>query len=221
MPLPKLKSYAAYDLHPSVMMVQKMLAGLKDKTGRSLQEWIQLARKQNPKDETSLRAWLKDRHGLGTNYAWWLAEQTFGKADDGSPEAYLKSADRYVSQLFAGNKAALRPIYDALLQLGRGLGSDVKVCPCQTTVPFYRHHVFAQIKPASRTRMDLGLALRDTKTPERLIDTGGFLKRDRITHRIELSASEEIDDEVKHWLKKAYEMDEPPRKGKPAVKFAS
>jgi hypothetical protein len=83
-------------------------------------------------------------------------------------------------------------------------------------VPLYRHHVFAQIKPATRTRIDLGLALRDTKTPKRLIDTGGFQKKDRITHRIEISSADEIDDEVKRWLKKAYDMDAAPRKGDPA-----
>jgi hypothetical protein len=221
MPQPKLTSYAAYDLHPSVMMVQKMIAGLKDKTGRSLPEWIQLAKKEGPKDEKSLRDWLNNRHSLGANYAGWIAEQTMGKAYNGTPEAYLKSADEYVARMFAENKAALRPIYDGLLKLGRALGSDVKVCPCQTMVPLYRNHVFAQIKPASRMRIDLGLALRDSTAPKRLIDTGGFQKKDRITHRIEISALEEIDDEVKRWLKKAYAMDATPRKGEPAVKFSS
>jgi Domain of unknown function (DUF5655) len=123
--------------------------------------------------------------------------------------------------MFTGKKAALPPIYDALLKLGRNVGCDVKVCPCQTMVPLYRNHVFAQIKPATLTRIDLGLALRDTKAPKRLIDTGGFEKKDRITHRIEISSLQEIDDEVKRWLKKTYEMDAEPRKGAPAVKFAS
>ena len=41
----------------------------------------------------------------------------------------------------------------------------------------------------------------------RLIDTGGFAKKDRITHRIPIRRPEEIDDEVNHWLKSAYEMD--------------
>src|SRR5690348_2566032 len=109
---PKLKSAAGYDLHPSVMMVRNMIAGLKQKTGRSLQNWIQLARNEGPTDEKSLREWLKHRHALGTNYAGWLAERTLGKGDDGSPEAYLKSADEYVAQMFSGSKAALRPIYD-------------------------------------------------------------------------------------------------------------
>ncbi len=94
-----------------------------------------------------------------------------------------------------------------LLVLGRSLGSDVKVCPCQTIVPLYRKHVFVQIKPTTRTRIDLGLALKDTKVPKRLIDTGGLAKKDRITHRIEITSLKDIDAEVKKWLKTAYEMD--------------
>ena len=45
------------------------------------------------------------------------------------------------------------------------------------------------------------------KTPKRLIDTGGYQKKDRITRRIEVKSKSDIDDELKRWLKKAYEMD--------------
>jgi hypothetical protein len=130
-----------------------------------------------------------------------------GKGEDGDPETYLQKAEKYVEQMYSGTKQALRPIYDELLALGRSLGNDVKVCPGQTIVPLYRKHVFAQIKPTTRTRIDLGLALKDTKAPKRLIDTGGFAKKDRITHRIEITSVKDIDAEVKKWLKTAYEMD--------------
>jgi hypothetical protein len=109
--------------------------------------------------------------------------------------------------MFAGKKAHLRPIYDALLEAGQKLGRDVKICPCKTIVPFYRRHVFAQIKPTTNTRIDMGFAFGDMKATGRLIDTGGFAKKDRITHRIPLSSIEEIDDEVLRWLKIAYDRD--------------
>ena len=92
-------------------------------------------------------------------------------------------------------------------KLGRSQGSDVKACPCKTIVPLYRQHVFAQIKPSTRTRIDFGLALKDTKATGRLLDTGGLAKGDRITHRFEITSLDDIDEEVKHWLRKAYEMD--------------
>jgi hypothetical protein len=68
--------------------------------------------------------------------------------------------------------------------------------------------VFAQIKPATRSRIDLGLALRNLKPTGRLIDTGGFAKKDRITHRIEVSSLRDFDGEAKRWWKRAYESNE-------------
>jgi hypothetical protein len=67
--------------------------------------------------------------------------------------------------------------------------------------------VFAQIKPTTQKRVDLGLELGDMKTPKRLVDTGGYAKKDRITRRIEITSVKEIDDEVKRWLKVAYDRD--------------
>jgi hypothetical protein len=207
MPATKKQSASTYDVHPSLAMYQSSLAALKEKTGRSLAEWIKFVNKEGPATEKERRAWLKEKHGVGMNYAWWIAEQSLGKGDDGTPETYLKNAKEYVEKMYSGAKEALRPIFDELLVLARSMGADVKVCPCQTIVPLYRKHVFAQIKPTTRTRIDLGLALKDTKVPKRLIDTGGLAKKDRITHRIEITSLKDIDAEVKKWLKIAYEMD--------------
>jgi len=76
-------------------------------------------------------------------------------------------------------------------------------------VPLYRNHVFAQIKPTTNSRVDLGFALTHYKgkLPKRLIDTGGLKKKDRITHRIEITAASQIDDDLKKWLKTAYDLD--------------
>jgi Domain of unknown function (DUF5655)/Domain of unknown function (DUF4287) len=199
-----------YSVHPGVAMVQDWIVNLKAKTGRSLDEWLKHIKKEGPDDERGCRTWLKEKYGVGTNIASWLAEKAFGNklglADD-DPESYLKLAPMYVDQMYA-SKAGLRPIYDELLRIGLDLANDVKACPCKTIVPLYRNHVFAQLKPTTKTRLDLGLALKDMKTPTRLIDTGGFAKKDRITRRIPISSLEEIDDDVKHWLQVAYKMDE-------------
>lgn len=204
----KTASKSIYGVHPGVAMTQKWIAELKQKSGRSLDEWLKVIKKEGPATENERRVWLKETHGLGTNSAWWLAERSFGKGEEvGDPDEYLKAAEKYVEEMFAGKKAGLRPLYDKLLQVGLKTGKDVKACPCQTIVPLYRNHVFAQIKPTTQTRIDLGFALGDMKTPKRLIDTGGFAKKDRITHRIEITSLQDIDDDVKHWLKVAYDRD--------------
>ena len=197
-----------YGVHPGVAMTQKWIAELKPKTGRSLDEWLRFIKKNGPKELKARREWLKAEHGLGTNSAWWLADRADGKDEEaGDPDAYLKAAEGYVEKMFSGSKSELRPIYDALLKLGLSVGKEAKACPCQTIVPLYRNHVFAQIKPTTRTRIDFGFALGDTKAKGRLIDTSGFARKDRITHRIEITSLKDIDDEVKRWLKVAYDRD--------------
>ena len=197
-----------YSVHPGVLMTQKWVSTLKEKTGRSLDEWLALLKKSGPKTEPKRREWLKAEFKLGTNSASWIAERAAGKgAETDDPEAYLHAAEQYVERMFSGRKEGLRPLYDKLLTLGLSMGKDTKACPCATMVPLYRRHVFAQIKPTTQTRIDMGFALGALKGEGRLIETGGFAKKDRITHRIAVSSPSDIDAEVKRWLRVAYEGD--------------
>src|SRR5215469_10160858 len=103
---PKRKS--VYSVHPGVLMTQKWIAELKQKTGRSLDEWLKLIRKECPPGEQARRDWLKSAHGLGTNSAWWLAERSVGKGEElGDPDTYLRAAEKYVEGMFSGKKEHL------------------------------------------------------------------------------------------------------------------
>lgn len=209
-PAPKPARRTLYSVHPGVAMVQNWIADLPSKTGRSLDEWIAYIRAEGPPDEKRRRDWLKAEHGLGTNTAWWLAERASASPSnlfEDDPEEYLRMAETYVADQYAGPKEALKPLYDGLLDVAFDIADDVKACPCKTIVPLYRNHVFAQLKPTTRTRIDLGLALKDRPAEGRLIDTGGFAKKDRITHRIPIERLDQIDAEVVRWMHIAYELD--------------
>ena len=201
--------HPAYAVHPGIQRMVKWVDTLEAKTGRSVEEWVRLGRTKGPQDLDGLRLWFKTEHQLGTNSAWWLADRAAGvtTGEEDTAAGYLRKAREYVDTMYQGGKAALRPLHDALIALGRSMGKDVKVCPCSTIIPLYRHHVFAQIKPSTRTRIDFGLALGETKGIGRLIETGGFAKKDRITHRIPITSMDDVDDEVKQWLKVAYDRD--------------
>jgi len=208
-PAPAAQVAGIYAVHPGIQMVQKWIDDLPAKTGRTLAEWLTHIRKCGPKDQRQSRDWLAAEYKLGTNTAWWLAEKAFGNAAklaEDTPAGYLKLAPLYVERMYAGARELLRPIHDRLIELARGL-EGVRICPCQTMVPLYRRHVFAQIKPASNRRIDLGLALGEEPFTARLLDTGGRAKKDRITHKVVLTSLDDIDLQVKRWLKQAYERD--------------
>ena len=99
-----------YSVHPGILMTQKWIGELKQKTGRTLEEWLAHIKKAGPKDEKARREWLKKEYGLGTNTSWWLAERAEGKGEEaGDPDLYLKAAEGYVEGMFSGGKARLRP----------------------------------------------------------------------------------------------------------------
>jgi hypothetical protein len=198
-----------YSVHPGVSMIQKWIVEMKVKTGRTLEEWVKHIKSAGPDTEKECRDWLKAQHGLGTNTAWWLAERAFGNAlgmADETPAGYLAAAPQYVDAMYL-KRPDLRPLHDRLIELGRSLGDDVRICPCKTIVPLYRQHVFAEIKPAALSRIDLGFALKGEPFTQRLSDTGGLAKKNRITHKVAISKLSDIDLQVKRWLKQAYELD--------------
>lgn len=201
-----------WSVHPGVAHVQTILRNLEAITGKDLDTWVALVKEQEPGDEKARRAWLKGQ-GLGGNQAGFVAERSMGKsahAFDDTPEGYLAQAPHYVDAQYAGRKAPLRPLFERILDVALGLGPDIRICPCETIVPIYRNHVIAQVKPFA-SRLDLGLALGDPATladsGARLIDAGGFAKRDRITVRIEVRGPEDLDEVLGAWMRQAYERD--------------
>jgi hypothetical protein len=205
-----------YSIHPSVAAMQDVVEKMPQRTGKSLAEWVDVVKSSAPPERKEAMQWLKAEFGLGTNYAMWIVDYTRATGDDWwatiDPQSYLNMAARYVEAMFDGNKAHLRPIYERLAALAQSYGDDVQLCPTKTYVPFYRHNVFAHAKPASSNRLELGLALgnpSELPVVPRLRDTGGFAKKDRITHRFDLARLDDVDEEVEHWLKVAFERDNP------------
>ena len=210
LPAIPLASAPLYSVHPGVALTQRWMAELAEKTGRSLDEWVRHVKKFGPKSERECRLWLQEQHHLGMNTAGWLAGKAFGSprglAAD-TPEGYLRLAPKYVAQMYAGPREALLPIHNELIRLAQSLGDGVRICPCKTVVPLYRRHVFAEIRPATNRRIDLGLALGEEPFTSRLHDMGDTEKKNRITHKVALASLDDVDLQVKRWLKQAYQRD--------------
>ncbi|MBI3819546.1 MAG: DUF4287 domain-containing protein [Planctomycetes bacterium] len=191
-----------YSLHPSYKMWDSSIRNLKERTGKPLEDWMAILKKKGPATDAERRAWLAREHAITTNYASWIVEEAAGRSCN--PNLY--DPEDLVAKMFE-SKPLLVPIFDKLLKMGLAAGAEAKACPCATIVPLFRNHVFAQIKPSTRTRVDIGFALGAMKHAGRLVSTGGYEKKDRITHRIPIATIDEIDGEVKKWLKTAYDTD--------------
>jgi hypothetical protein len=174
---------------------QNMIANLEKSSGRSFADWKALARASGIEKHAALLAYLKDTHGLTYGYANLVAHMT--KREVAEPPA---SGDP-IDVVFSGSKAALRPINDRLLDVARAFGSDVEVAPKQTTVSLRRHKQFACITPASAKRIELGIQVKGATETERLRAWPGGMT----SHRVSLTAFDDVDDELIAWLRAAYD----------------
>jgi hypothetical protein len=198
-----------YHVHPGVGMVRKWVDALPGKTGKTLEEWSEIIQRAKLPDAKSRRAWLVKEHGFGGNESYWMAEYSQGKHTwDFDPKVYLKQAVQFVDEQFAGPKAVLRPIFEAVLDFARTLGSDVRICPCKTIVPIYRNRVFAELKPATKTRLELAFALGETPFDPPFIHNPRAKGNDRLRHLIPLFAIKDFNATAKKALKTAYKLDE-------------
>lgn len=168
-------------------------------SGRTRDQWIKLAAASGKPKHGELVAWLKSQHGLGHGNANLIARSALDAAS-GSPQ---REAGDLVDALFTGKKAALRPLYDALMVEVRRLGPDVELAPKKTYVSLRRNKQFALVQPSTADRLDLGLNLKGVAPSGRLEPSGSF--NAMCTHRIRLGDEHGgIDAATRRWLAQAY-----------------
>ena len=179
-------------------MRDAIVRNLADKTGRTLEEWIDVLRADGPEGPRKDRvAWLKREHGLGHVQGGLVVD-----ASD-HPEAFADVApDVLVDSLFAG-KHAVRPLYEHVRAQIELLGDDVALEPRQTYVAFSRGRQFALVRPLAN-RLELGLVVPDAAAAARFREAGSF-GLGRTTHRVSVVSEADVDGELLFWLREAYD----------------
>jgi hypothetical protein len=175
----------------------KMIEGLQEKTGKSLEGWRKLLAAGPPRKHGEIVAWLKAEHGVTHGFANLIAHKHLA-----SDAASLDSADLVAAQ-YAGAKAVLRPIYEALVASISGFGGDVELAPKKGYVSVRRKKQFATLHPSTATRFDVGLQLRGEPPRGRLEVAGAW--NAMVSHRVRLESLAEVDAELVAWLRRAYE----------------
>jgi len=161
-------------------------------------------KKEAPTDEKSRRM-AKTKHKLGTNSACGL--RTRGRKGGTRYDGGVLKAAVGMSRSSTQVRTETAADFDELLTLGKSLGSGREGLPVQDMVPVSQSCV-AQIKQPQNSRIDRGFALATSKENCRTDDRHGWLaKKDRITHRLEITLRKQIDGEAKKWLKTAYDLD--------------
>ena len=177
-------------------MTDAMIANLKDKTGKTLEQWIAIARKSGAAKHGEIVKMLKLNHGMTHGYANLVAHKSL-QSDAGS----IGATTDLVAAQYAGDKAALKPIYDSLIKAAKSCG-EMEVAPKKAYVSLRRSKQFAIIQPSTKTRIDLGLNMKGVAAKGRLEKSGSF--NAMVSHRVRLEKATDVDKDVKAWLKQAW-----------------
>jgi hypothetical protein len=175
------------------------LANIEKRTGKSLAQLVALVAASGLTKHTEVIALLKAKLGLGHGdaNAVALAARAAGSAPapaDVSPEAAIDA-------LYAGPKAGLRPIHDALMAELKVLGA-FEVSPKKGYLSLRRAKQFACLTPAAKTRLDVGLILKGVEGTDRLVAQPA---RAMFPFKVGLTSVEEVNRELMSWLKRAFD----------------
>lgn len=172
--------------------LQTMINNMPEKTGKSLDEWKKILKSKAFAKHSEGVKFLKTEHGVTHGFANTIV--TLSKEEN-------NSAEDLVTNQYKG-KEALFPIYEKLLPILKGFGKDVTITPKKTSVSVIRKRQFVLIKPATKTRIDLGLKLPDKPITDRLGNSGPF--GTMCTHRVQITTIDDIDEELIGWMNEAY-----------------
>jgi hypothetical protein len=171
-------------------------ASLERDTGKSIAEWVKIAKKCPETTSGKRTHWLREKYGLGVNRIAHILSVAFPSGpswDD--PDALL-------DQLWKEKEG--RAIYEAVAKLVRKEFPDAVIGPRKTFVSFSRKIQFAGIVPLRGGKAELGLPL-PVNTSKRLSPMKSRPWAEKHTAILELSSPKEVDAEVKRLLKLAWE----------------
>ncbi|MCB9686378.1 MAG: DUF4287 domain-containing protein [Alphaproteobacteria bacterium] len=170
-------------------MLQKMRDGVAARTGHDFDHWVGVARASGIIGHKALTDHLKTTHALNHNEAQWAA---WAVLDPGRLTAYDAPAD-LVDELYAGKKAGLRPVYDALMAAGTAL-PGVKSTVCKTYTSLSGATQFAILAPRTNKSVDLELILPEDASHPALETFKS--SNPKFTRRVRISDAAQVDEAV-------------------------
>jgi hypothetical protein len=181
--------------------IETQLKNIQAKTGKTLEQLGALLRKSGLTKHGELREMLMRDLGLGHGDANTVVHAC--RTSDGASAAAAKGAlpGDLLSEIYAGPKAGLRPIHEALMAAIDAFG-PFEIAPKKGYVSLRRKKQFATIGPGTKTRVDVGLNMKGVSGTERLVELppGGMCQ-----YKVAVTDPKEVDKHLIGWIKQAYD----------------
>ena len=171
-------------------------AGLAEATGKSLDEWVEIAKTCPETGHRARLKWFKDKHGLMQNRASWVLSVAFPQAVGWNDADALRDAlwkDASSRAIFEAVKAAVEELPEVVSGQRKGYSA------------WSRKVQFAAVRPLKGGTAMLGLAL-PPETDKRLYPPRNEGWSERLKSRLPLATPNEVDQSLRTLLKKAWTL---------------
>jgi hypothetical protein len=178
--------------------VATQLKNIQARTGKTLDELRAHVAQSGLAKHSEVRAMLMRDFGLGYGDANALAH-----AAKQAPEAAAgaPSPEDALAGMYAGSKAGLRPLHDAVMAAIAAFG-PFEIAPKKTYLSLRRKKQFAMVGPGTKGRLEVGINARGLTSGARLAaqPPGGMCQ-----YKVFLTEAAEADEELIGWLRQAYD----------------
>lgn len=174
------------------------LANVQAKTGLDLEALLARIEGYGLEKHGQLLARIKEDLGLGHGDANLLAHVFRARDAAPAPQDPVAAA---VDAIYAGKKADLRPLHDAVMAAIATLGA-FEVAPKKAYLSLRRAKQFAMVGPGTKGRLEVGINLKGAETGERLeaLPPGGMCQA-----RVFVTDVAQVDEELMGWVRAAYD----------------
>jgi hypothetical protein len=180
---------------------QTQINNIQKKTGKTMPELSALVRDSGLTQHSQIREMLMRELNLGYGDANALVHAVLQSDGSRSAEAKGLSMDEVIDEIYAGPKADLRPIHDALMA-GINTFGAFEILPKKGYVSLRRKKQFAMIGPGSSARVDVGINIKDLAADARLLEQP---KGSMCSYIVRITNPDQVDSTLLGWLRSAFE----------------
>jgi len=180
-------------------MLQTMIGNMPEKTGKSLEDWHKVLKQSGQEKHGELMKILKGEHGVSHGFANTIA-QLYLKPELLAPKT--ESEDNLDSELLKG-KEDIAEVFQKAKSMFETINGEVEFAYKKTYISLRTpKKQFALLQPSTKTRIDIGLNLKDIE-PEGVVEAAGSWNT-MVSHRIKASSVDELNG-LQSWFQKAYD----------------
>jgi len=179
---------------------ETQLKNIQAKTGKTLEQIYALIRDSGLARHGEIRDMLKRDLGIGHGDANTLTHFFIKSSDEGSAKQ-ASTLDDIVREIYAGPKAELHDIHEALMNAIARFGA-FEISPKKGYISLRRRKQFAMIGPVTKTRVEVGLNMKGVEATPRLLamPAGGMCQ-----YKVNVTNANEVDEELVGWIRQAYD----------------